>query len=85
MAFMEDDDNAGSFPDSIPLHVNSIDSRSVPHSAQSGKKKTGKGSKKKSVDCPIFLQSKLFGNLRLLLSLILFGDLLLWLQVRMCE
>jgi hypothetical protein len=61
MAFLEDDDDDhsnDSYPNSIPLHVSSIDSRT---GAQNGKKKSGggkKASKKKAVDCPIFLQSK---------------------------
>jgi len=54
---MDDDNTSTSFPDSIPLHVSSIDSRSAPQGGQTGKKSgKGKGAKKKSVDCPIFLQ-----------------------------
>lgn len=51
--------SSSNYPTSIPLHVSSIDSRS---GAQNGKKKSSGGkkgsSKKKTVDCPIFLQSK---------------------------
>ena len=51
--------SSSNYPASIPLHVSSIDSRS---GAQNGKKKSSGGkkgsSKKKTVDCPIFLQSK---------------------------
>jgi len=60
MAFMDDDNTSTSFPNSIPLHVSSIDSRSVPLGGKKAGK--GKGTKKKSVDCPIFLQSKFFGT-----------------------
>lgn len=51
---MDDDNTSTSFPNSIPLHVSSIDSRSVPLGGKKAGK--GKGTKKKSVDCPIFLQ-----------------------------
>mmetsp|Transcript_1119 Transcript_1119/g.2018 ORF Transcript_1119/g.2018 Transcript_1119/m.2018 type:complete len:465 (-) Transcript_1119:1353-2747(-) len=57
MNFLDDDDDhsSTSFPTSIPIHVTSIDSRS---GANHGKKKMNakKASKKKAVDCPIFLQ-----------------------------
>lgn len=58
MTFMSEQ-SSSNYPTSIPLHVSSIDSRS---GAQNGKKKSSGGkkgsSKKKTVDCPIFLQSK---------------------------
>lgn len=60
MTFLDDDDEEyddsnTSYPTSIPIHVSSIDSRT---GANNGKKKLNpkKTSKKKAVDCPIFLQ-----------------------------
>jgi hypothetical protein len=59
MALLDDDNDSmtASYLNSTPLHVSSIDSRT---GLQNGKKKANgkKPSKKKAVDCPIFLQSE---------------------------
>ena len=56
---IDDDNNSlASYPESIPLYVSSIDSRSAPKNGKKAAATGKRAGKKPVVDSPIFLQSK---------------------------